>query len=83
VNPLHLQPTNRYFPASKGEKVKTERKIICIKEQMDFYKYMLSSEHYDLDEKKKAKEGLEKLMGKLNDMSDHQIDVINGMCLCS
>jgi hypothetical protein len=51
--------------------VKTERKIICIKEQMDFYKYMLSSEHYDLDEKKKAKEGLEKLMGKLNDMSDH------------
>jgi hypothetical protein len=34
---------------------------------MDFYKYMLSSEYYDLDEKKKAKEGLKKLMEKLNE----------------
>ena len=50
--------------------MKTERKIMCIKEQMDFYKYMLSSEHYDFDEKKKAKEGLKELMEKLNEMSD-------------
>jgi hypothetical protein len=32
---------------------------------------MLSSEYYDLDEKKKAKEGLKKLMEKLNEMLDH------------
>ncbi len=38
---------------------------------MDFYKYMLSSEYYDLDEKKKAKEELKKLMEKLNEMLDH------------
>jgi hypothetical protein len=45
------------FPLAREEKVKTEPKIMYIKEQMDFYKYMLSSEHYDFDEKKKAKEG--------------------------
>ena len=41
-----------------------------MKEQMDLYKYMLSSEHYDADEKKNAKEGLKQLMGKLNEMSE-------------
>ena len=41
--------------------MKTERKIICIKEQMDFYKYVLSSEHYDSEEKNKAKDGLKNL----------------------
>jgi hypothetical protein len=51
--------------------VKTERKIFCMKEQMSFYKCMLNSEHYDLDEKKKAKEGLAKLMEKLNEVSNH------------
>jgi uncharacterized membrane protein len=35
-----------------------------------------------LDEKKEAKESLEKLMEKLNEMSDHEIDVTNGMFLC-
>jgi hypothetical protein len=59
------------FQLAKEEKVKTKWKIICIKEQMDFYKYMSNSEHYDLDEKKKAKEGLEKLMEKLKEMADH------------
>jgi hypothetical protein len=59
------------FQLAREEKVKTERKILCIKEQMDLYKYMLSSEHYNLEEKGKANEGLEKLMGKLNEMSDH------------
>ena len=58
------------FQLAREEKVKTERKIMCIKEQMDFYKYMLSSEHYYFDEKKKAQEGLKELMEKLNEMSD-------------
>ena len=45
------------FQLAREEKVNTEHKIICIKEQMDFYKYMLSSEHYDLEEKKQSKGG--------------------------
>jgi len=50
------------FQLAREEKVNTEQNIICIKEQIDFYKYMLSSEHFDSDEKNKAKEGLKKLM---------------------
>jgi hypothetical protein len=59
------------FQLAREEKVNTERKIICIKEQIDFYKYMLSSEHYDLEEKNKAKEELKQLMEKLNEMTNH------------
>jgi hypothetical protein len=62
-------PPVNTFQLAREEKVKTERKIICIKEQMDFYKYVLSSEHYDSEEKNKAKEGPIKLMEKLNEMS--------------
>jgi hypothetical protein len=32
---------------------------------------MLSCEHYDSAEKNEAKEGLKKLMEKLNELSDH------------
>jgi len=32
---------------------------------------MLSSEHYDLEEKNKAKEELKQLMEKLNEMTNH------------
>jgi hypothetical protein len=59
------------FQLGREEKVNTKRKIICIKEQMDFYKYMLSSEHYDLEGENKAKEGLKQLMEKWNEMSNH------------
>jgi len=48
---------------------------------MDFYKYVLSSEHYDSEGKTKQKRGTKKLMEKLNEMSDNEIDVINGMFL--
>lgn len=41
-----------------------------MKEQMDLCQYMLSSENYNLDEKKKVKEELEKHMEKFNDISD-------------
>ena len=49
------------FQLAREEKVNTEQKNICIKEQMDFYKYKLSSEHYDSEEKNKAKDGLKNL----------------------
>jgi hypothetical protein len=59
------------FQLAREEKKNTEQKIICIKEQMNFYKYVLSSEHYDSEGKTKQKRGTKKLMEKLNEMSDH------------
>ncbi len=45
------QSSSRYISASKKEKLITERRIIYMKEQMNFYKYMLSSEHHSMVEK--------------------------------
>lgn len=39
-----------------------ERKLLCIEEQMEFHKYVLTSDFYDLEEKKKAKVKLENIM---------------------
>jgi outer membrane lipoprotein-sorting protein len=49
------------FQLAREEKKNTEQKIICIKEQMD----LLSSEHYDSEEKNKAKEGHKKTYGEI------------------
>jgi hypothetical protein len=43
------------YAAAKECKVFVERKLLCLKEQMDYHKYVLMPDCYDADEKKKGK----------------------------
>lgn len=45
-----------------------ERKLLCINQQMDYHKYVLMSEFFDAEEKKKSKAELDKIMAELNDL---------------
>jgi hypothetical protein len=56
------------YNSAKEDKLIVERKLLCIKEQMKFRKYVLTSDFYDLEEKKKAKAELENIMLELNEM---------------
>ena len=44
------------YAAAKESKVVIERKLLCVNTRMDYFKYVLSSDCYDADEKKKVKE---------------------------
>ena len=58
--------SNSYIPA-KEEKIIVEQKLLCINQQMEYHKYVLMSEFYDAEEKKKSKVELDKIMAELND----------------
>ena len=53
------------YAAVKERKVVIERTLLCVTTQMDYFKYVLSCDCYDSDEKKKAKEDLADLMREL------------------
>ena len=57
------------YMSAKESKVVVEIKLLCIKEQTEHYKYMLASDVYDGEEKKKAKKGLENIMVQLKELS--------------
>ena len=46
-----------------------ERKLLCMKEQIEFHKYVLISECFDGDEKRKAKKDLADLMLELKELT--------------
>jgi len=57
------------YVSAKESKVVVERKLLCIKEQTQHYKYVLASDVYDDEEKKKAKKGLDDIMVQLQELS--------------
>ena len=56
------------YTSAKEEKIIVERKLLCINQQMDYHKYVLMSEFFDAEEKKKSKAELDKIMAELNDL---------------
>jgi hypothetical protein len=56
------------YTLAKEEKIVVERKLLCINQQMDYHKYLLMSEFFDAEEKKKSKAELDKIMTELNDL---------------
>jgi hypothetical protein len=57
------------YLAARESKVVMERKLLCVKEQIEYYKYVLLSDCYDGEEKKKAKKDLADLMLELKEMT--------------
>jgi len=57
------------YAVAKASKVVVERKLLCLKEQMDYHIYVLMSDHYDADEKKKAKKELAGIMQQLKELT--------------
>jgi hypothetical protein len=55
------------YTSAKEEKIIMGQKLLCINQQMEYHKYVLMSEFYDAEEKKKSKVELDKIMAKLND----------------
>jgi hypothetical protein len=55
--------------AAKEAKVVVERKLLCLKEQIEFQKYVLTFEYFDGEEEKKAKVELADLMQQLKQLS--------------
>jgi hypothetical protein len=49
--------------------VKTESKLLVINTQIDYYKYVISSDCFDEDKKKESKHELKALMSLLSAMS--------------
>jgi hypothetical protein len=43
------------YAAAKESKVAVDSKLLCLKEQMDYHKYVLMSDSYDADKKKKLR----------------------------
>jgi len=60
--------TLQKYNSAKEDKLIVERKIMCIEKQMEYHKYVISSEFFDLDEKKKAKADMAELIKELNDL---------------
>ena len=57
------------YAAAKESKVVMKRKLLCLKEQMDYHKYVLMSDCYDADEKKIAKKELADIMQQLKELT--------------
>ena len=55
------------YVAAKERKVDSERKLLFLKEQIDYHKYVLLSECFDQDEKKNSKKELANLMLELKE----------------
>ncbi len=53
--------------AAKEDKVVVERKLLCPKEQIEYQKYVLTSECFNHDEKIAAKQELAALMKELKE----------------
>ena len=45
-----------------------ERKLLCIEKQMEYHKYVIMSDFFDQEEKKKSKAELDKIMQELEEM---------------
>jgi len=56
------------YTSAKEEKIIVEWKLLYINQQMEYHKYVLMSEFYDAEEKKKSKVKLNKIMAELNDL---------------
>jgi hypothetical protein len=57
------------YVAAKESKVVVERKRLCLKEQMEYNKYILASECFDEEEKKKVKKDLADLIVELRELT--------------
>ena len=56
------------YSEAKSDKVVVERKLLCIEKQMEYHKYVIMSDFFDQDEKKKSKAELDKIMQELEEM---------------
>jgi hypothetical protein len=56
------------YVAAKEVKVVVERKLLCLKEQIDYQKYVLTSECFNHEEKVAAKQELAALMKELKEL---------------
>jgi hypothetical protein len=57
------------YVVAKERKVVMERKLLCVKEQIEYHKYVLMSDCFDEEEKKKAKKDLGYLMLKFKELT--------------
>ncbi len=57
------------YVTTKEYKVTVERKLLCVKEQIEYHKYVLMSDCFDEEEKKKAKKDLGYLMLKFKELT--------------
>jgi hypothetical protein len=49
--------------------VTVERKLLCVKEQIEYHKYVLMSEYFDSEEKGNSKKELNNLMLELRELT--------------
>ena len=56
------------YSEAKSDKVVVERKLLCIEKQMEYHKYVIMSDFFDQEEKKKSKAELDKIMQELEEM---------------
>jgi hypothetical protein len=61
--------TESAYVATKECKVTVERKLLCVKEQIEYYKYVLMSEYFDSEEKGNSKKELNNLILKLKELT--------------
>jgi hypothetical protein len=57
------------YVTAKEYKVTMERKLLCVNEQIEYHKYVLTSDCFDAEEKRKAKNGLSNLMLELKELA--------------
>jgi len=57
------------YVAAKEVKVVVERKLLCLKEQIEYQKYVLMSECFNAEEKVAAKQELAALMKELKELT--------------
>jgi hypothetical protein len=55
--------------SAKEEKIIVERKLFCIEKQMEYHKYILSSDVFDEGETKQAKADRMKLVKEINELN--------------
>ena len=61
--------TESAYVAAKECKVTVERKLLCVKEQIEYHKYVLMSEYFDSEEKGNSKKELNNLILKLKELT--------------
>jgi hypothetical protein len=61
--------TESAYVAAKECKVTVERKLLCVKEQIEYHKYVLMSEYFDSEEKGNSKKELNNLMLELKELT--------------
>ncbi|MFN9979571.1 MAG: hypothetical protein ACK53Y_06650 [bacterium] len=57
------------YVTAKEYKVTVERKLLCVKEQIECHKYVLTSDCFDAEEMRKAKNELSNLMLELKELA--------------